>query len=177
MTLSVGLASVAALITVCNNYSFATKSPADNSSHEDQQDAGLYSYKIHQELIPKGDELEKYGDVLISIQTDDLFKKLRLHKKITLDIFAIPPEEINTSLFVREDQEDRYQVNDNNVISLLYVKEVNGELIQSEKPLFRLNLSKKLVLECLSEIDQEFFRKFKNNVLMMKVNRVIFKFI
>jgi hypothetical protein len=171
-TLSVWIIIIAIIIIICNNYSLLGLSSADDTSHEDQHIVEPYSYKISQELIPKGDDLEKYGDVLISIQTDDFLRKLRLHKKISLDIFAILPEEMEISLIATEN----YQVNDN-VINRLYIKKINGEFVQDKKSLLRLNLSKKLVIESLLKIDQEFIIDFKKNVLMMKVNRIIIKFI
>jgi len=165
IALSAGIAIGVAAIFIANKY------PPLNPSISSQEEQ-IYNYKTHHELIEKGNELEEHGDVLISITTEDFFEKLKLHKKITLDIFAIQPEEITTSLVATED----YQVSDN-LIHRLYIKKVKDEFVQSKTPIFRLSLSQQLVLESLSKIDDEFIKEFKKNVLMMKVNRVIFKFI
>lgn len=131
-----------------------------------------YSYHVTPKPILAGDELEKFGDVLISINTDDFLAKLKANKMMSLDIFSTPPEKITVNLVSTKE----YKVFDN-VLCKLRVERVEEEFVQKKEEIIEFNSSDYLTIKSLSKIDQKFIQEFKKNIKKMKVNRIIFEFI
>jgi hypothetical protein len=137
-----------------------------------QEEEVFYPYKVEQESIPEGHELEEFGDVLIRIDTDKFLTELKANKKMSLDVFKTKPDKISIKLVSTK----QYKIIDN-VISKLFLEKIDGEFIQNKIPLIKVRISKELVVESIIDIDEDFIEEFKNNIKKMKVNRVIFEFI
>lgn len=161
---------IVALTAMLLNKDLLFGGKSDNAS--DVQEETLYNYTVDKKPIPTSHELEEYGDVLIIIKTDEFLTALQTHKKLLLDVFDTHPPKIETNLVSTK----QYKVIDN-VISKLFLEKVDGEFIQNREALIKLRLSKGLVVESLSEIDQAFIDEFKENIKKMKINRIIFEFI
>jgi len=150
---------------------FGTKEKQDDVVNVEEEEV-FYSYDVELKEMPEEHELKEHGDYLVLIKTEEFLQALKVNPKMSLNVFKTKPPKIDIKL----ESTKQYKVIDN-VISKLFLEKVDGEYIQNKLPLIKLRISKELVVESLSDIDDAFIEEFKTNIKKMKVNRVIFEFI
>ena len=166
------LIAIIALLLILLGKDLFLGDEAPDKTVDVKEEEVFYSYEIELEAIPEGDDLKELGDNLVRINTEKFLTELKVNKKMSLDIFEEQPAKFEITLAANKE----YKLIDN-VICHLFLEKIDGQFVQNKKPLLKLRLSKGLVVESVTEIDEDFIEEFKTYIKKMKVNRIIFEFI
>ena len=166
------LVAIIALLVILLGKDLILGDNVPNESTGDKEEDVFYSYKVELQPISEYDDLKKLGDTLVTINTENFLAELKANKKMSLDIFKGKPGDVEITLAAHKE----YKLIDN-VICHLFLEKIDGQFIQNKKPLLKLRISKGLVVESVTEIDEDFIEEFKTYIKKMKVNEIIFEFI